>query len=1724
MAYDLNSVIDEALLEYNRPKEEDLLDTVINEAITEYNPPPQTPYRDEKISQGTIEEPGFFDQSVQGVKDFFTTPEEKKLQEIKPDFSTVPVEEQVKAQIELDAKRAGLPVEKYKRKLYPQGDPARRVKQTAKSTLSGVLGTAESAAGGIQWITDGAVGKDFADTVQGWREELQADNPDIIDEVASGIGSSLIFFLPGMGVARGANSLAAVTPRLAAWLGAGVSAGMEAFTEAGGTYRDVLQTAENAAKKAGDAYSQELQRTRDIEKANGAATKTFWMNLPLLMLTNKMSGLFESKLKSPLKLALSSAGSEAIEEGSQNIIGNIAKDEDIDYWEALHSGTVGAISSGILGAGIGAVSNLPATRSKFNDFVKGKTTELQTVPFEETEIPTTEEPVQDGVEFVVPEEEPTAVTPEEVEVNNFNYSLDNLNASGQFDVNQLTENFTSLYSGFKNALLGKDVDEFNDRIDNQIVKIFSDNKKIIGKLIQTDELKKFLKAYTSPQEEIPARPVPAQKFKKIKFDHEKHSLTDFVRLMGGVIADDKFAGLVGETNIALKIKDGGYNLVNKNTGRSLDTLRMAAAEEGFQVPDTDAEFLSLIVDDIAAKKQDEQLKRVWTVHKDYNKLVEAEALNNFYPEGYGEEETEEYSASERPGAETGDIENKKKTEITVYASPTKVNPKTGNFETRVIRTMELPEIVEIAQGLREGKYPTVKKLLLGRPTVQGLFGNKKGIQLQAALFSDPKQTQYVVAHELGHLVDKLPDNISSRGNILGRIATLKKHLKGMYEGMNNSEIRNELKNLTMTLSPFDPFKNEKYTKYRYKPNELYAEGFSALLHDPVLLKEKAPGFLSGFLKYLNKKPEAKAVYEDIQKRLGNKTEIFNKRFEIQRSGYERGEKIKADNLEQEKRPFWDDTLERYVDLRHEVLKKVKQADKTGLLLAKDNPEYAYDNVSYMGSEVKEYLREVNEGSIHDIQKRGMKPEDVADILFHERVINERGDIANPGGYNPKTSQDYLDSLKNRVGKDNYSALETAVNNFRKVRKETVIPVLKEANMYDPELMEKLEDNEHYAAFSVVDHIENKFGRDSGIAQIYRQIGTLKQIENPFTKTVVKDIALLKAARLKIAEAKTIKMMQEFFPSEIQDAKTGWNGTAHVPVNPREDNKGLVQYLEGGKLKGFYLEKNLANSLALKPDEISGLVDLLRKTNTLWREVFVQKNPGFFLFNIIRDYRRAVTNLPGASIKSFTPEYIKAIKPAFKDTFGIAPDVVREMNKKHMLVSVESARGISAEDTEIERLLQKNSLSPKKWDNSITKPFKKLFDAVEGFGEAVEKVPKIAGYTYLTDKTSLPEEKIQHIVRTRAGSPDFLRKGKSYNRYNNILLFGNAIKEGMRGDIEAFKENPGDYATKTVMYNLMPKLVMFMAAKGLLGKDNEDAIRNTSEYDKANYSIIPLGKTESGKSVILRIPSDEGGRLAGGIFWKTINLNNGKDFLNLLEYASGQAPTFSPTLSTISDFFSYAIGRNPYDFFRGRKAIPEGIFEAGGVRSLKAFGKYLANKSGVGIIQKFDTNDVETIKTQIEKDLNIPGVMNTIGRFIKVTDQGRSEEYREAVSGGRKEKINTQLDVNDAIADAINSGKTLPAHINKLYKKLVTDKLIVGGAASMKAFARKFKRKQSYQVNLPEVRAIRSARSNAEKIKLLNIYEKKMVPAKFKSLTTILVDDGLLSVGAVKEFYKNRGGK
>lgn len=1082
--------------------------------------------------------------------------------------------------------------------------------------------------------------------------------------------------------------------------------------------------------------------------------------------------------------------------------------------------------------------------------------------------------------------------------------------------------------------------------------------------------------------------------------------------------------------------------------------------------------------------------------------------------------------------------------------------------TQANKIMTMPALVEIVDLLMDGKLPGIYKNL-GEGT-QGLFSHIPGkgketgkIKLRADIFKDPKMAAKTVAHEIGHMVDWLEgaENYTmSRGNILGRLASLKKYLNTYMEGrpggkkpltqkeknklryeaekfiknevkaisevpeikelgitpqqikdiftgvmkradvdprifqlisdagkklkkditktamrgkihpeilkiinsgkekkapsedirkrvlekyhemfekevtarelLSRDVVIEELKKVTQAWRPFDENANPKYTKYRHNSKELYADFFSALMTNPQFAKLTAPTAYEGFFNFINSKPKFKQAYDKIQEELTNGKTLDAAESKL-RKGFQEGEKKFFDRLDQNEAVFKGKGREFakiLLDQYWYIISDVKNYKSSNIPDSK-NPIFKIDEMRYQASEAEGYMNDMSSRVVDRMEKSNISHDDMGIYMFLRRVVKERGELANPRGFDEASAARRMAEMEARS-----PILSELANEYWTIRKEWVIDRLEQTNMYPKHLMDKLKDNDAYAKFDVIEYMDAHFGPGTG-GRIFGQIGTLKDIANPFTTTMLNDMMLMRAASQNIALHTTIDFYRTANKTDPQvfafePAKKRFTGKFNEFIESTNPDLKLVRVLRNGKMEGYYLDKYVAEAFERNPLDGNAVINATRTFNNAIRTVLTDINPGFWMVNMVRDYNRTVKNLPATGSDKVIPykqflQYFKywkqGFKPALRSVYGIPDSIIKEMYKNNELISIEERGNDFKADTEAERLLKRHHQKPHVWKKEITMPLKWLYRHMTNMGQAIERQNKVAAHLYIKEKfPDMSPEMQGHMIRVQAGSPAFLRKGTGNPVVNNIFMFSNAMKEGWRGDLEVMKDRPAEYMYKTIQANIIPKMLMHGMAVGMFGDETKTIMDGISEYDKMNYIIIPIGLGENGESIYFRIPQDETGRVFSGVAWKIFGQGKEQDIRSVIDYTAGQLPTLSPVLTSISAMKDYMSGQMPYDNFRQRSAINQTTWDAGFPERDKAMTGYMWNTMGGGIYKRYDTQNLEKIKTDLEELLHFPILENTIGRFLKVSDYGIRQELTNAAEGVKQESAQQTLAANHAI--------------------------------------------------------------------------------------------------------------
>lgn len=1069
-----------------------------------------------------------------------------------------------------------------------------------------------------------------------------------------------------------------------------------------------------------------------------------------------------------------------------------------------------------------------------------------------------------------------------------------------------------------------------------------------------------------------------------------------------------------------------------------------------------------------------------------------------------------------------------------------------------LKTAPFPELIRLMRELT-GDVPSLKpfKKALGR-----FYGAGSGkIKLNPAIFSDPVLANKVFAHEIGHLFDFLPEKTLTRGNIIGRLNSLNKFLRGTFgdSEVTNLDIRTELKDLSMLWKPFDELKNPGFTQYRYSSKELYADAISVLLNDPALLEEKAPTFYKEFFAALDSKPEVKDSYFKIMKTLNQSEEtIINERLNDLDRMFDRGEeKQRAIQLEKQKTKF--DFLYHikvlFDDRFTPINRKVEEALKAGKTVSDEtNPVYSLQNLNYMDSKIKSFLVKSFQPAYTEAEKVDGGWEAVGKITLLERAMYERGDMANPGGYDPVEARRTLEGLEKTFSSEDWATIQKAKELFRKGVADTV--ALAEKNKYyTPELLDQMKANKVYATYQVIDYMDKEIN-----ARIYKSTGTLKDVANPATSTVMKAIATLKAIEYNNARKDSVSLFVKNFQNDITPAKTFYNGKYNEPVNPMDRELGMVTVIEDGKVNGYYLEKMVADSLYFAPNQTIASTAKIMKWFTLapaYRPLFTTMNLGFQSFNFVRDFFRYWKNIPDTTLKGAIASFPKAVyrygqavpsalaRAGAKKFLGftLPQDVVAEMESLQVLGQTYNDSLLVDENDEskqIERVMQKAGLLKQTPKKGLLKYLNYILDAIQFTGDAIESLPKVAGYIEMKDK--LEPRELAYFLRNFVGSPDFRVKGELTPISNSIFLFSNAIKEGMKSDIKV-ATNPKTrlgFWWKTAMANLLPKAIMMAILAGLMGSDDDKkALESASENDKTNYTLIPLGVDENGKGVILRIPQDESGRLIGGLFWKLSKVLGGdnteaddylKDIADIMSFGAGQVPNVTPAWTGFGALIQFLGGKNPYDSFRSRYVVPDTEFKAGWKYSAPIFFDWLAKQQGVAIVAPGYKPNGAT--TPLQDTLNMPVVNNILGRWLKVTDYGQKEDLMEVSAKVDKQKAQESLIRREAVDKAVKeyeAGSKSMSERWRIQRQLVKD--VIGTPRTTEEKTKATNLEKQFKLGIqkgkadPNIDALIYAGTNDEKVQILNIIQKKMGADEFSNFAREMVREGVMSTEVLKKFRK-----
>lgn len=1122
-----------------------------------------------------------------------------------------------------------------------------------------------------------------------------------------------------------------------------------------------------------------------------------------------------------------------------------------------------------------------------------------------------------------------------------------------------------------------------------------------------------------------------------------------------------------------------------------------------------------------------------------------------------------------------------------YASVGRYRDDTEVFLSNpdAIQPIRFPELVALAKEI-SGNVPFIKNY----KKANGMFyprGNGE-IGLNPALFEreNLRQLQATLAHEIGHLVDYLPTGTMARGNLLGRLNTLQNFRKEFFKPAgatrSNAELREQMYELSKYWRPYDEASaTPSFIAYRKSAEEIYADFISVLFNEPRTVSSIAPTAYNMFFEQLDKKPEVKRAYFELQDllRFGDLTakrrSATKEMFKLTEAESKERQIQYQIEQEEKERSVWFKFKTENVDITEVVKEDVKKAQKAGKYInPDDNPTYYLEERNYIGGKIKSEVDTKFNSIYQELQKDGMTWEDLGELMFYERVLKgDRQEIANPLGYQPEFVQELMEvyedvgqvkpdteahekgtsDMKTTLGEDKFRKLQALAVEYRENLKGFFEQGRTEG-IYSEELAKLFEENAFYVPF--------KGAKYSGVSRtnftVKQQKGTLGNIENPANTGIEKAVSIIRAIERNKVTRKTVEFYIENFPEEVTEAKLDNQG---YPMKPKEPNLDLVTYMKDGKVKGYYMDSYIAEAIQRNPaGQLNMIVSSLRFFNSkLFRPLFITFNLGFQTFNLIRDMKRFWKNVPDMTILKTIRLYSQSVRASKIRAFGLpnnpsqadreAYDLINRLENEQIISITynDIIKGESIEDAQIERILREagvrevtdtklGTLASKVGLSKETPLIKQAFeimDFIENLGNMIETLPKVAGVKAL--EGNMQPREMRSFVRKYVGSPDFLAGGRDKKNINEVFLFANAIFQGIRSDYEiaTAPKSRGAYWYKTAQSELIPKMLMIMAGAGLFGEWLKELFGKISEYDKTNYTTIPMGIDENGKAVYFRIPSDETGRLIGGMFWKVAGtvadptkLAEFSTYSDMVSYAGGQVPSVTPTVTSAFNLTQFLAGENPYDFFRQRPVLTDDQQEAGGMERTKPFLSYMFQNLGGNVFVKLYTNETVPKNPSLsEKIASLPLVGNVAGRFIRTSNYGEVEQLKDVSKEIRQEKAREGLANRRVVFDYVEQAQGLSdGEVRQLKRQMIQE--IYGGFPKTPEDRRQA---QSLEKRFDTLRIRGSAdarvdslivaQSNEEKVALLREYQKTMSPEKYAELKKFIIKNRVVSSAVFQELNR-----
>lgn len=561
---------------------------------------------------------------------------------------------------------------------------------------------------------------------------------------------------------------------------------------------------------------------------------------------------------------------------------------------------------------------------------------------------------------------------------------------------------------------------------------------------------------------------------------------------------------------------------------------------------------------------------------------------------------------------------------------------------------------------------------------------------------------------------KVDPKLSDKANeIFQKLFTREIRKRGL---VSKEEITIELKNLSQAWKPFDRNIDPKYTKYRDNPRELFADFMMAFLLRNKWTKNNAPKSYEVFMNYMDKKPEFKSLYEDIQNSFmaGPDARYSRTIMNIEKM-QQRSAKKTTDaylNLPYDKlgNRVMDTIGSQFIDKYFYLIQRWSNDTKRWINdLAKEN-EYRMQRYLNRWSVTEPYVNQMKNRVLNQLEKFNYTPENLGTMLFLRNLAEskQRESFANPLGVLKKENPSVYQEITKRpveetlkYYKELHPELYKIADDFYKIRQEYILPELKEGNIIGSDDLAKIMDNRQYITFSVSKYIEKNI-KDLesdyyASGSVRKTKGTLDDIINPFLATIEKDLLLVSYARrnrfkaatadfllnsrgdkLLMFDAKFDPKTKKFIPPKlIEKAKMIGKGKVKKPPAGMElftfkDLELVVDPKTGRSkaesvVKRYYIDKKIARGFETDVIYNNALFNALGDTGLLFKKFYTEYNVLWWNKALIDDIKTTIILNKDVKLlfskDPFLPYLIKAIGPSIYSVFGKSKPVKSKLGKK-----------------------------------------------------------------------------------------------------------------------------------------------------------------------------------------------------------------------------------------------------------------------------------------------------------------------------------------------------------------------------------------------------------------------------------------------------------------------------